>query len=61
MPDPMQELHVEDRLLFAGRDEARREIAWTLSEPHALLANASGRIVPRGTLWRWLERRHQPD
>jgi Trk K+ transport system NAD-binding subunit len=57
LPNPAQELHAGDRLLFAGREEARREIAWSLSEPYALIANATGRIMPRGSLWRWLRRR----
>ena len=57
LPDPSHELHVGDRLLFAGRESARHEIAWTLSEPHTLIAKASGRIMPRGALWRWLDRR----
>jgi voltage-gated potassium channel len=57
LPDPAQELHQDDRLLFAGRDEARREIEWTLSEPPALMANATGRVMARGALWRWMQRR----
>jgi voltage-gated potassium channel len=57
LPEAAQELHVGDRLLFAGRQEARREIAWSLSEPYALIANATGRIMPRSALWRWLNRR----
>lgn len=59
LPDPAQELHVGDRLLFAGRESAREEIAWSLTEPHTLIANATGRIMPRGTLWRWLNRRQR--
>ncbi|MGH8035939.1 MAG: hypothetical protein ACREO9_11985, partial [Lysobacterales bacterium] len=57
LPDPTHELHGNDRLLFAGRENARPEIAWTLTEPHALIANASGKIMPRGTVGRWLDRR----
>jgi len=52
LPDPSQDIHAGDRLLLAGRESARHEIAWTLSEPHTLIANASGRIMPRGSLWR---------
>jgi len=57
LPDLSQELHVGDRLLFAGRESSRLEISWSLTEPHTLLSIATGRHVPRGSLWRWLEAR----
>jgi len=60
LPGASQELHPGDRLLLAGREEARHEIAWSLSEPYALIANATGRIMPRGSLWRWLQRPRKP-
>jgi Trk K+ transport system NAD-binding subunit len=56
LPTADQELHVGDQLLFAGRESARHEITWTLTEPDAVLANASGRAVPRSTILRWLSR-----
>jgi voltage-gated potassium channel len=56
MPEASQELHLGDRLLFAGRDSARLEIAWTLSEPQAVTANVTGRTVAHGSVFRWLER-----
>lgn len=59
LPQPDQELQVGDQLLFAGRDSARAEINWTLTEPDVVSANASGRPVPRGALFRWLERRRK--
>jgi hypothetical protein len=57
LPDPSQELHIGDRLLFAGRDAARREIAWSLSQPYTLITNATGRIMHRGMLFRWFSRK----
>lgn len=57
LPDATQELHAGDQLLFAGRDSARIEIAWTLTEPDVVIANASGKMVPRGAFFRWLKRR----
>jgi len=57
LPDGTQELHAGDQLLFAGRESARIEIAWTLTEPDVVITNASGKMVPRGALFRWLERR----
>jgi len=57
LPDPSHDLHVDDHLLFAGREEAHQEIRWTLNEPNALVANSCGRVMPRGALWRWLDRR----
>ena len=56
LPDPEQALIEGDRLLFAGRGAARNEILWMLGEPNALLAAATGRHRPNGTLWRWLNR-----
>ncbi|MEJ8568179.1 potassium channel family protein [Elongatibacter sediminis] len=56
LPPPGQELHAGDRLLFAGRNLARDEILWTLTEPYALIANATGRHIPRSAVWRWIER-----
>ncbi len=54
LPDNNTELQVHDRLLFAGRDLARRQMLWTLMDSHSLLVNASGKHLPRGVLWRWL-------
>jgi Trk K+ transport system NAD-binding subunit len=59
LPDATHDLHVGDRLLFAGRESAKREIAWSLREPHMLIANATGRILPRSALGRWLARTRQ--
>ncbi len=59
LPEASQELHEGDQLLFAGRDSARIEIAWTLTEPDVVIANATGKIVPRGALFRWLSKRRK--
>jgi len=56
LPDPAQELHAGDQLLFAGRESARLEIAWTLTEPDVVISNVSGKSVPRGAIFRWLQR-----
>jgi len=57
LPDGHTELQIHDRLLFAGRDNARRKMLWTLMDSHSMLVNASGRHLPRGALWRWLSKR----
>jgi len=57
LPDPDTELQIHDRLLFAGRDHARRQMLWTLMDSHSLLGNVSGRHLPRGAVWRWLSDR----
>ena len=57
LPDNKTELQIHDRLLFAGRDRARRQMLWTLHDSHSLLVNASGKHLPRGALWRWLSNR----
>jgi len=57
LPEPNTELQVGDRLLFAGRNRARRQMLWTLHDAHALMGNISGKHLPRGALWRWLSTR----
>ena len=57
LPDHDTELQIHDRLLFAGRDQARRQMLWTLMDSHSLMGNVSGKHLPRGGLWRWLSKR----
>lgn len=57
LPDSNTELQIHDRLLFAGRERARRQMLWTLMDSHSLLVNTSGKHLPRGALWRWLSNR----
>lgn len=57
LPEPDTELQIHDRLLFAGRDHARRQMLWTMMDSHSLLGNISGKQLPRGALWRWLSKR----
>jgi Trk K+ transport system NAD-binding subunit len=57
LPESTEDLHAGDRLLFAGRESAQHEIAWSLTEPGALINSATGRIMPEGTLRHWLGRR----
>ncbi len=54
LPGPKQELHVGDRLLFAGRGTAQREMIWNLTEPSVLIGFATGRPQARSTVMRWL-------
>jgi len=57
LPEPGQELLKGDRLLFAGRGVARREMIFSLTEPAALVSLATGRPQPRGILMRKLARK----
>jgi Trk K+ transport system NAD-binding subunit len=59
LPEPDYELLEGDRLLFAGRGSARREMAWALSDPNSLMGYATNKHLPRGLIWRWLWRRQQ--
>lgn len=59
LPEEDLELLEGDRLLFAGREPARREILWALCTPDALLAYATGQHLPSGALGRWLQSRGQ--
>ncbi len=56
LPGPKQELLAGDRLLFAGRGTARREMIWNLTEPRVLIGFATGRPQARGAVMRWLAR-----
>ena len=57
LPENDERLISGDRLLFAGRTSARKEMLWTLSEPDRLLNYAAGITLPRGTIWRGLSAR----
>ena len=59
LPDADHELLEDDRLLFAGRGSARREMLWGLSDANSLLGYASNKQLPRGAIWRWLWRRQR--
>ncbi len=59
LPGPEEGLKKGDRLLFSGRNIARREMLWGLTDENALVGAATGRHLPRGALWRWLWRRQQ--
>ncbi len=56
LPGQKQDLLPGDRLLFAGRGGARREMIWNLTEPSVLIGFATGRPQARGTMMRWLAR-----
>jgi len=57
MPGTDTELQSGDRLLFAGRSSARREIERALADPVLLLDYATPYSVPRTAIGRWLARR----
>lgn len=57
LPEADFDLLEGDRLLFAGRGAARREMLWALLDPNALLGYATGKRLPRGAIWRWWWRR----
>ncbi len=56
LPGPKQELLAGDRLLFAGRGAAHREMIWNLTEPSVLIEFATARPQARGAVMRWLAR-----
>lgn len=59
LPDQSYDLLEGDRLLFAGRGRAQREMLWALADPNLLLGYATGKQLPRGAIWRWLWRREE--
>jgi Trk K+ transport system NAD-binding subunit len=54
LPENDTELQIHDRLLFAGRGQAQKQMLWTLMDSHSLMNNVSGKHLPRGGLWRRL-------
>jgi Trk K+ transport system NAD-binding subunit len=61
LPGPREELQEGDRLLFAGRGTARREMLYALREPTLLVSQVTGRPQPRGALMRRLARKRAAD
>jgi Trk K+ transport system NAD-binding subunit len=62
LPESSYELLEGDRLLFAGRGVARREMMWGLMDVNSLLGFATNMQLPRGAIWRWLwDRRRKHD
>ena len=59
LPGPDERLLEGDRLLFAGRPSAQREMLFALREPTVLVSLATGRHQPRGTLMRRLARKRR--
>jgi voltage-gated potassium channel len=57
LPGGDEKLLEGDRLLFAGRDSARKEMLFALGEPTALVSLATGRYQPRGAIMRALARK----
>jgi len=57
LPGGEEKLHEGDRLLFAGRGAARREMLFALQESTALVSLATGRPQPRGAIMRRLARK----
>lgn len=57
LPGGDEKLLEGDRLLFAGRDSARKEMQFALGEPTALVSLATGRYQPRGAVMRRLARK----
>ena len=56
LPEPDVELRAGDRLLFCGRYAAQPRMDWTLQNEHALIYVTTGGSMPKGWIWRLLER-----
>jgi len=56
LPEPEVELRGGDRLLFCGRYSAEPRMDWTLQNEHALTYVTTGGSLPKGWIWRVLER-----
>jgi Trk K+ transport system NAD-binding subunit len=57
LPNADTEIQEGDRMLFAGRSSARREITRALQDPVLLLDYATPQRIPRTAVGRWLARR----
>jgi Trk K+ transport system NAD-binding subunit len=56
LPEAEVELRAGDRLLFCGRYSAEPRMDWTLQNEHALTYVTTGGSMPKGWIWRVLER-----
>jgi Trk K+ transport system NAD-binding subunit len=56
LPEVELELRAGDRLLFCGRYSAEPRMDWTLQNEHALTYVTTGGSMPKGWIWRLLER-----
>ena len=54
LPEQDFEIHAGDRLLFAGRSSAHREMLRALIDPVLLMDFATPHSMPRSAVWRWL-------
>jgi Trk K+ transport system NAD-binding subunit len=54
LPPESHDIHKGDRLLFAGRRQARQEMLRSLVDSTQLISYAMGVPMPRSAVWRWL-------
>ena len=59
LPDGELEIRLGDQLLFAGTEEARRDLGMTLFNGHTLQFVLTGRDLPGGLIWEWLAQRRE--
>lgn len=56
MPEPDMPVHYGDRLLFAGLDEAEKQMQWIANNWNTLNYVKSGIEPATGLLWRWIRK-----
>jgi Trk K+ transport system NAD-binding subunit len=59
LPDDDYELHVGDRILFAGLPKARSSMSWLVNNYNALEYVLTGEERPSGIIWQWFASRSQ--
>jgi Trk K+ transport system NAD-binding subunit len=59
LPDDQTRLKSGDRILWCGRERARRRMAWTLHSEHLLFHAVTGETRPEGAVMQWLAQRRR--
>jgi len=59
LPDDQTRLKMGDRVLWCGRESARKRMAWALQNEHVLFHAVTGETRPEGTVMRWIAQRRK--
>ncbi len=55
LPDESENLEIGDQLLWCGKKATADWMTWTLRDPFVLVYLATGQVMPRSYMWRWLQ------
>ncbi len=59
LPDNKERLRYGDQILFCGQERTARRMRLLMNDPIALTYTITGKRLPTGWIWRWLEQRRK--